>query len=173
MSAHRPRKEKLIEFAAERLSDFKVPRKIFIVEEIPKGATGKLFRVGLAEKLMKSPDHPQTCQKQNTPRTHAVRKGTCWDLGRGIAPGAGGAQDNFFYLGGDSILATLVVSRVRRVLHLELPLINFFEKPTVAEMALSLETTGQAAPARNLQLSSRFSEIEKYHFLMTGAHVVH
>ena len=38
-------------FAAERLAAFKVPRKIVILEEIPKGATGKLQRIGLAEKL--------------------------------------------------------------------------------------------------------------------------
>jgi acyl-CoA synthetase (AMP-forming)/AMP-acid ligase II len=39
------------EFAARRLADFKVPRKILILEEIPKGATGKLQRIGLAQKL--------------------------------------------------------------------------------------------------------------------------
>jgi acyl-CoA synthetase (AMP-forming)/AMP-acid ligase II len=38
-------------FAAGRLADFKVPRKIVMLEEIPKGATGKLQRIGLAEKL--------------------------------------------------------------------------------------------------------------------------
>lgn len=38
-------------FAAERLASFKVPRKILILDEIPKGATGKLQRIGLAEKL--------------------------------------------------------------------------------------------------------------------------
>ena len=38
-------------FASEHLADFKVPRKILILEEIPKGATGKLQRIGLAEKL--------------------------------------------------------------------------------------------------------------------------
>lgn len=38
-------------FAAERLATFKVPRKILILDEIPKGATGKLQRIGLAEKL--------------------------------------------------------------------------------------------------------------------------
>jgi len=41
----------LRDFAATRLADFKVPRKIVIVTEIPKGATGKLQRIGLAEKL--------------------------------------------------------------------------------------------------------------------------
>tara|TARA_B100000676_G_scaffold24465_1_gene21992 strand:- start:11324 stop:12847 length:1524 start_codon:yes stop_codon:yes gene_type:complete len=38
-------------FATERLADFKVPRTVLFLEEIPKGATGKLQRIGLAEKL--------------------------------------------------------------------------------------------------------------------------
>jgi len=39
------------EFAAERLADFKVPRQILVMDEIPKGPTGKLRRIGLAEQL--------------------------------------------------------------------------------------------------------------------------
>jgi acyl-CoA synthetase (AMP-forming)/AMP-acid ligase II len=39
------------DFAATRLADFKVPRKVLFLDEIPKGATGKLQRIGLAEKL--------------------------------------------------------------------------------------------------------------------------
>jgi acyl-CoA synthetase (AMP-forming)/AMP-acid ligase II len=41
----------LRDFAGAKLADFKVPRRIFIVAEIPKGATGKLQRIGLAQKL--------------------------------------------------------------------------------------------------------------------------
>jgi len=41
----------LRDFAAKSLADFKVPRKVVFVAEIPKGATGKLMRIGLAEKL--------------------------------------------------------------------------------------------------------------------------
>ena len=39
------------DFAASRMADFKVPRKVVIMDEIPKGATGKMQRIGLAEKL--------------------------------------------------------------------------------------------------------------------------
>jgi acyl-CoA synthetase (AMP-forming)/AMP-acid ligase II len=39
------------DFAAERLAGYKVPRKIVFLTEIPKGATGKLMRIGLAAKL--------------------------------------------------------------------------------------------------------------------------
>lgn len=42
---------RLRDFAGSRLADFKVPRRILIVPEIPKGATGKLQRMGLAQKL--------------------------------------------------------------------------------------------------------------------------
>lgn len=38
-------------FVQSRLADFKTPRRVVILEEIPKGATGKLQRIGLAEKL--------------------------------------------------------------------------------------------------------------------------
>jgi acyl-CoA synthetase (AMP-forming)/AMP-acid ligase II len=43
--------KELREFAAKRLADFKVPRKVLFLPEIPKGATGKLQRIGLAAKL--------------------------------------------------------------------------------------------------------------------------
>jgi len=33
------------------MADFKVPRQIVILDEIPKGATGKMQRIGMAEKL--------------------------------------------------------------------------------------------------------------------------
>ena len=38
-------------FVGERVADFKTPRRVVILEEIPKGATGKIQRIGLAEKL--------------------------------------------------------------------------------------------------------------------------
>ena len=43
--------DELRSYAAQRLADFKVPKKIVFLEEIPKGPTGKLQRIGLAEKL--------------------------------------------------------------------------------------------------------------------------
>ena len=38
-------------YAKEKMADFKVPRQIVILDEIPKGATGKMQRIGMAEKL--------------------------------------------------------------------------------------------------------------------------
>jgi oxalate---CoA ligase len=50
----------LRDFAATRLADFKVPRRILLLPEIPKGATGKLQRIGLAEKLGLAPARSAT-----------------------------------------------------------------------------------------------------------------
>ena len=43
--------KELREYTATRLADFKVPRKVLFMDEIPKGATGKLQRIGMAQKL--------------------------------------------------------------------------------------------------------------------------
>ena len=43
--------KELKEYARQHLADFKIPKYIFFLDEIPKGATGKLQRIGLAEKL--------------------------------------------------------------------------------------------------------------------------
>jgi acyl-CoA synthetase (AMP-forming)/AMP-acid ligase II len=48
---HSATEQEIRSFAATRMADFKVPRRIVILDDIPKGATGKLQRIGLAEKL--------------------------------------------------------------------------------------------------------------------------
>jgi acyl-CoA synthetase (AMP-forming)/AMP-acid ligase II len=48
---HQASEREIRDFAAARMADFKVPRHVVILAEIPKGATGKLQRIGLAEKL--------------------------------------------------------------------------------------------------------------------------
>jgi hypothetical protein len=55
------------QFAAERLADFKVPRQLLVLNEIPKGPTGKLQRIGLAEKLGVTAVLPNTAPLDITP----------------------------------------------------------------------------------------------------------
>ena len=51
LALQKSKQKEVREFAARRLADFKVPRKVLFLPEIPKGATGKLQRIGLAAKL--------------------------------------------------------------------------------------------------------------------------
>ena len=56
-----------------------------------------------------------------------------------------GINDDFFDLGGHSLMATQVISRVRETFKTELPVASLFECPTVASMADEIETLIWAA----------------------------
>jgi acyl-CoA synthetase (AMP-forming)/AMP-acid ligase II/acyl carrier protein len=121
------------DFAFSRLADFKVPTKVLVLNDIPKGATGKPQRIGLADKL------------SHMLRRDFVAPGTrverviieIWE--EVLEVGNIGIYDNFFMLGGDSLKATQVVSRVREIFKVELPPPVIFQSPTVKELAGVIE----------------------------------
>ncbi|MCW5983442.1 MAG: AMP-binding protein [Bryobacteraceae bacterium] len=127
----------LREFAAERLADFKVPRRLVILNEIPKGPTGKLQRIGLAEKLgltKAAPAAPSPSRSFRSPATEqeALICGM-WQEILGIPQV--GADDDFFRLGGDSILAVQFIQRLGETAGVELTMVRLFEAPTAAAIA--------------------------------------
>jgi len=141
------------DFAAARLADFKVPRRVIIVDAIPQGPTGKLQRIGLAEKLgLSASEEPDVRAAYTAPRTPVEEKlSEIWS--EILAVQRVGVDDNFFQLGGDSLLATQVISRVREALHAELSFISFFATPTVASLAAAVarnhsESAEQSIPRR-------------------------
>ena len=116
-----------------RLADFKVPSKILIVDEIPKGPTGKLQRIGLAEKLA-SKLKTEFVQPRSPIEDIIAR---IWTDILGIEQIS--IHDNFFILGGDSLMATRVVSRVKKAFDIELPIPTIFKEPKLADLAGVIE----------------------------------
>jgi len=136
-------------FAANRLAGFKVPRRVLIVSEIPKGATGKLQRIGLAEKLgLTAAIEPKPAAQggARSPRNPLERElARIW--AEVLEVPEVGIDDDFFQLGGDSLTATLLVIRTAEVLGLALPLLDFLDEPTIAGMAARIAGSQHAATA--------------------------
>ncbi len=137
----------LRQFAAKRLADFKVPRQIAILDEIPKGPTGKLQRIGLAEKLGIKADVPNLTGVQDwTPAQTETQEflSEMWASVLGLEPQNGrpavGIHTRFLDLGGDSVLATQFAARLHKNLGIELSLVDLFDRATVAEQAKFIET---------------------------------
>src|SRR5207253_1882776 len=93
-------------FAARRLADSKVPRQIYIVEELPRTSTGKLQRVGLAEKLDLAAYGPGRCTRhvEYTAPCTPTEKALSGLWSQMFCLDRVGINDDFFQLGGDSLL---------------------------------------------------------------------
>ena len=138
----------------EHLANFKVPTQVIIVEEIPKGATGKLQRIGLADKLA---DNLQT--ENIAPRNYTESK--IAHIFKSILQlDSVSIHDNFFALGGDSLKGTQVVNRLNTVFILELINGILFQKPTIKELATEIITRKQQAQKQDIaQLASQLQKI--------------
>ena len=138
----------LREFVATRLAHFKVPRRILFMPSIPTGPTGKMQRIGLAERLGIAFDAPdRTPARYVAPRTPVEEiLASIWSAV--MATDLPGVDDDFFNAGGDSILAAQFIARVRDALAVDISLIAFFDAPTVAGIATIVEEAMAAeAPA--------------------------
>ena len=131
----------LQDFVAQTLAPFKVPRRILFVDEIPKGPTGKVQRIGLADLLGASASERLEPRDATLPMSPLERDiEMVWSDVLGLP--AVGLDDDFFDLGGDSILGAEAVARLRDLTgDDDLPLVSIVRAPSVHAMALELEKT--------------------------------
>jgi acyl-CoA synthetase (AMP-forming)/AMP-acid ligase II/acyl carrier protein len=148
------------EFAAARLAFYKVPSRLVIVEEIPKGATGKVQRIGLAARLGIASGEDPMAPSPGGPQPRTPLEMQIAQVWRDVLRvDAIGVDDNFLALGGDSILAAQVVGRLRKALDVDLRLVHFLETPTVASMATKILEL-QASSLAEGELDRLLTEIE-------------
>lgn len=130
----------LQDFVAQTLAPFKVPRRVVFVDEIPKGPTGKIQRIGLADRLGVEAASTTTADTERVkPTTHLETElAEIWSDVLGVD--GIGVHDDFFALGGDSILGTEAVGRIRDLTGRDdLPLVTIVRAPSVAAMAHELD----------------------------------
>ncbi|GAB6040380.1 amino acid adenylation domain-containing protein [Endothiovibrio diazotrophicus] len=128
--------EQLRRELAERLPDYMLPQAILILERLPRTANGKLDHRAL-------PAIAPRANHFSLPESDAERRMSeiwCRVLGRPAV----GRHDNFFALGGDSILTIQVVSRARRG-GFALTAKQLFEHQTIAELCAVVTLTDGGA----------------------------
>lgn len=114
-------------FLAHSLADFKIPRRITFVSEIPKGPTGKIQRIGLAEKILE--DHQDSLQKTEAVSPFSVLEQQIASLWSSILGREDIARhDSFLHLGGDSISGAQLRSRIRDLFQVDVSWLQLFQE---------------------------------------------
>jgi len=132
-------------FLAERLPEYMVPAAWVTLDAIPLTPNGKIDR-----RALPAPDRSRGASDADyvAPRDeHEARLAQIFAAILEID--RVGIHDNFFKLGGHSLLGTVLMSRVRDVFAVDLPVLRLFEAPTVAELA---RVVGREAAAESEEI---------------------
>jgi non-ribosomal peptide synthase protein (TIGR01720 family) len=123
-------------FLKERLPDYMIPHAFVTLDALPLTPNGKVDRKSLLTLERQRPDSEQDFVAARTRTEEAIAE--IWSHVLGVE--MVGANDNFFQLGGDSILSIQVVSRARQA-GMRLTPKQIFQHQTVAELAAVVDAT--------------------------------
>lgn len=130
----------------DRLPAYMVPAAVVTLEELPRLPSGKIDRRALPAPQPAGPRRGQA--EPSTPTEQ--RLAAAWAE---LLPAAPAAQDDdFFDLGGDSLLAVRLASRVLDIFGVELPLAAVFERPSLRALAAYVDQLSGGGPAAHAEL---------------------
>lgn len=115
------------------LAPFKIPRRIYVLDALPKGEGGKVRRRELADLCLVAPDERQSVKPRSTLEIEITE---IWK--RLLERASVGVTDDFFELGGDSLLAAQMLLEVERVTGQRLPDDILFDEATIKSLARRL-----------------------------------
>ena len=120
------------EHLQKTLPNYMIPVEFVHLQTFPLTPTGKLDRKALSAIQISSP------QRLYARPREAVENELVEIWSELLGNQRIGIHDNFFEIGGHSLIATQVISRIRRRFELEIQLVTIFEKPTIAELASAI-----------------------------------
>jgi acyl carrier protein len=109
------------------LPEYMTPSAFVLLNELPLTPNGKLNRKALPE--------PEHTSKEYVPPSTPVEEALAAIWSEVLKMKRPGIRDNFFEMGGHSLLAVQLASRVREVLQVNMPLRQLFERPTIETMS--------------------------------------
>jgi len=125
--------DELRDALVEKMTPFKVPSRIIAIDAIPKGPTGKIQRIGLFEKLRDA-----LAVTFRAPETELEQR-ICGLFAELLGEARIGLDDNFFFLGGDSLKAQRLMARIGQAEGIELEPGTVFRNPTPAQLVAIVE----------------------------------
>ncbi|MET0396676.1 MAG: amino acid adenylation domain-containing protein, partial [Longimicrobiaceae bacterium] len=129
--------DELRAYLADRLPEYMVPGAFVAIEHVPLTSNGKIDR-----RALPAPEAgPAAASSGYVAPTSEVERTLCGILAEVLRVERVGVHDNYFELGGDSIVAIQIVSRARRA-GLWLRPRQLFQHPTVARLALEVSAAG-------------------------------
>lgn len=123
-------------FLKERLPDYMVPANFMAIDSWPRTSSGKVDRSQLPAPEETPWDTDEQYVAPRGPMEQAIAE---W-FGEILGLPRVGIRDQFFELGGHSLLAVQLVSRLRELFQCDIPLRVFFENPTVADLAVAIQS---------------------------------
>ena len=128
-----PSSDELRSYLAEKLPQHMIPHTFVFLDDLPLTPNGKIDRKALPE-----PDAAPIGSAHVVPRTATeARVAEVW--GELLGLGEPGIEENFFAMGGDSLLATKLIMRLRAAFQVDIPVRAIFEAPTITGLAKSIE----------------------------------
>lgn len=137
--------------ASKHVIYYKVPHKVVFVDSIPKEATGKVNRIGMAEKLGVAVGVTVNIANTRTVRTSASDEHKMLDIWKRILNRSElGINESFFNLGGDSLTATFLSVEIEEIFDKCVPVSQIYENDTIEKLIGILSYKEEASPHLHL-----------------------
>ncbi|MCP4213313.1 MAG: amino acid adenylation domain-containing protein, partial [bacterium] len=125
-----PGEGELRDFLAQELPDYMVPSYFTVLEKMPLNPHGKINRKALPNPVLTA------SESKAPPENHTeVKLVRLWSEILALDKGVIGVHDNFFHLGGHSLKAVGLASRIHKEFSVEIPIIQLFKTPTIRGIA--------------------------------------
>jgi acyl-CoA synthetase (AMP-forming)/AMP-acid ligase II/acetyltransferase-like isoleucine patch superfamily enzyme/acyl carrier protein len=143
----------LRDFVRTRLAEFKTPRQILFLDKIPKGPTGKLQRIGLADKLA---DLLALKRQANFVSAEtSIEKEVAEIWCRLLKVEKIGVRDDFNTLGGDSLSMATMILEVEDRFKATVPIDGFLKSPTIQNLVQLIRPGASATLEADLPVRSK------------------
>ncbi|NEP09968.1 MAG: amino acid adenylation domain-containing protein [Symploca sp. SIO2C1] len=138
--------DELRDFLKPRLPNFMIPSAFMMLDVFPRTPNGKIDRRALPVPDVTQPDSPTDVV---IPRNQLERELTkIWEKVLGIK--SIGVKDDFFDLGGNSLLAVSLIGKIQKTFDKNLSLATLFQESTIEQLAKILRQEGWSAPKSSL-----------------------